>query len=69
MKRTFNCQDLMDFLEGLQSEGYELSEIEVNYRHDEDSDVEAVTFVGEDLFDEKDNQTLTSIVLMTSSDY
>lgn len=69
MKRTFNCQDLMDFLKGLQSEGYELSEIEVNYRHDEDSDVEVVTFVGEDLFDEKDNQTPTSIVLMTSSDY
>jgi len=66
MKRTFNGQDLMDYLQGLQSEGYDLSEIEVNYRYDEDSDVKKVTFVGEDLFDEKDNQTLTSIILMTN---
>jgi hypothetical protein len=55
----------MDYLQSLQSEGYELSEIEVNYRYDEDSDVKKVTFVGEDLYDEKDNQTLKSIILTT----
>lgn len=65
MRRKFNGQDLMDYLQSLQSEGYELSEIEVNYRYDDDSDVKKVTFVGEDLYDEKDNQTLKSIILTT----
>ena len=66
-KRKFSCQDLMDYLKGLQSEGYELSEIEVNYRHDHDSDVRKVSVIEEDLYDSKTNSKLTSVMFLTKS--
>jgi len=61
------AKELLNFLLSLEDEGCDLSEIKVNYRTDEDSDVEACTFVGEDLFDEETNKVLTSIILMTSN--
>ena len=66
-KRKLNCQDIMDFLKGLQSEGYELSEIDVNYRNNHDSDVKKITRLEEDLYDEKTNSKLTSIIFLTKS--
>lgn len=60
-----NAQDLFDFLVELKNEGTDLSSVVVNYRHNPDSDVERVTFFGEDLFDEQTNSRLTSIVMMT----
>ena len=57
----------MDFLKGLQSEGYELSEIDVNYRNNHNSDVKKVTRLEEDLYDEKTNSKLTSIMFLTKS--
>ena len=58
-----NAQELLEFLQELEQDGVDLSQVSVNYRHDDDSDVEVVRFVGEDLFDEETNSVLTSIVL------
>jgi hypothetical protein len=58
-----NAQELLEFLRELEQDGVDLSQVSVNYRHDDDSDVEVVRFVGEDLFDEETNSVLTSIVL------
>lgn len=60
-----NAQDLFEFLVELKNEGIDLSEVKVNYRHNPDSDVDRVTFFGEDLFDAETNSRLTSIVMMT----
>ena len=67
MSKQLNCQDLMDFLRGLQSEGYELSEIDVNYRNNHNSDVKKVTRLEEDLYDKWTNSKLTSIMFLTKS--
>lgn len=60
-----NAQELYEFLVELKNEGIDLSDVNVNYRHNPDSDVEKVTFFGEDLFDAETNSRLTSIVMMT----
>lgn len=52
---------LRQFLNEIEAEGNDLSLIEINFRHDEDSDVVPLVHVFEDLCDE-DNNTLTSIV-------
>lgn len=58
-----NAQNLLDFLLELEQDGIDLSLVGVNYRHDDDSDVEVVGSVSEDLFHENDNSLLTSIIL------
>lgn len=55
---------LMNFLIDLENQGYNLKDIEVNYRQDYDSDIESIEIVEEDLFDEKTNSVLKSIVLV-----
>lgn len=60
-----SAQDLLEFLLELKEGGSDLSKVEVYYRYDSDSDVEAVNFVEEDLFDEETNSILTSIVIKT----
>lgn len=52
---------LRQFLNEIEAEGNDLSLIEINFRHDEDSDVVPLGYVFEDLY-EQDNNTLTSIV-------
>jgi hypothetical protein len=42
--------------------GIDLNEVTINYRYDEDSDVEIIASVEEDLFDEQTNNILTSII-------
>lgn len=42
-----------------------LSELEVNFRVDFDSDVKDINYVIEDLFDEETNSILESVVLCT----
>lgn len=59
------AQDILEFLLELEEGGSDLSNIEVYYRYDSDSDVELVNFVEEDLFDEETNSVLTSIVIKT----
>jgi hypothetical protein len=55
----------MDYLTGLQKMGEDLSSITINYRYDDDSDVEVVRLLEEDLYDQETNSRLTSIVFLT----
>ena len=61
-----NAQKLLEFLLELETDGVDLSKVSINYRHDDDSDVEVVRFVGEDLFDQETNSILESIVLQSN---
>ena len=59
-----NGQELVDRLNAIAKEhNVPLSEIEVKYRVDFNSDVEEVNWVGEDLFDEETNTKLKSVIL------
>lgn len=57
------AHDLLTFLHDLERRGLDLATIEVNFRHDFDSDVTEVGGVCEDLYDAETNSRLTSIVL------
>jgi len=60
--------DLLTFLHDLERRGFDLATIEVNFRHDFDSDVTEVEGVCEDLYDAETNSRLTSIVLYGEED-
>ena len=60
-----NAQKLLEFLLELEADGVDLSQVSVNYRDNDDSDVEVVNYVGEDLFDQETNSILESIVLQS----
>jgi hypothetical protein len=62
-KKILTAQKLFDYLSRLKDDGNDLSKISVNYRYDDDSDVESCSVVGEDLFDEETNSILESIIL------
>ena len=67
--KQLTAQELFDFLKDLKKQGLNLNKIDVNYRYDYDSDVKQVRNVDEDLYDEVDNSTLTSICLVTHPNY
>lgn len=62
-----NAQKLLDFLLELEQDGIDLSLVGINYRQNDDSDVKAVNFVGEDLFHENDNSLLISIIFQNDN--
>lgn len=59
------AKKLLKFLLELKQDGVDLSKVSINYRYDDDSEVEVVNFVGEDLFDQETNSILKSIVLQS----
>ena len=61
-KKIFTAQDLYDYLTELQHYEIDLGKISLNYRTDENSDVEIITGVCEDLFDAETNNQLESIL-------
>jgi hypothetical protein len=61
------AQNLYKILEEMKSEGIDLSKVTINYRTNPDSDVEVITYVGEDLYDSSTNSVLESIVLMADA--
>jgi hypothetical protein len=63
--KQLTAQELFDWLKQLKKDGVNLKKVDVNYRHDYDSDVEEVCCVDEDLRDPSDNETLISICLVT----
>jgi|TARA_R110000868_G_scaffold96088_3_gene264300 hypothetical protein len=63
---SMTANDLFHYLKDLKKAGYDLKTIKVNIREDRDSDVSEARVVEEDLFDENDNTTLTSIVLIAN---
>lgn len=64
--KPLTAQKLFEFLNEMKIDGYDLEKITINYRTDPDSDVEVVTYVGEDLYDET-NTELKSLVLMADA--
>jgi hypothetical protein len=58
------AKELLNELVTLENNGHDLKNIEVYYRNNPDSDIETMSFVCEDLYDEETNNILTSIVLM-----
>jgi hypothetical protein len=68
--KPLTAQKLFEVLNELKIDGYDLEKVTINYRTDSDSDVEVVTYVGDDLYDAETNSVLESIVLMAdASDY
>jgi hypothetical protein len=64
------AKQLLQELQAIERFGHDLSRITINYRSNPDSDVEVVTYIGEDLYDANTNNILESLVLMTdASDY
>jgi hypothetical protein len=61
-----NAQELLDKLNLLIDDGYNLSSIEVSYRHNEDSDVNQVNEISEGLYDDETNSILKEIILTTN---
>lgn len=64
--KPLTAQKLFEVLNEMKIDGYDLETITINYRTDSDSDVEVVTYVGEDLYDET-NTELKSLVLMADA--
>lgn len=64
--KQLTAYDLKRFLMNLESDGLNLKKIVVNYRQDDDSEVEEVKAVWEDLYDAETNSTLESIMLVTN---
>lgn len=62
-KKQLTAAQLLNYLILLEEQGNDLNKIKVNYRKDDDSDVKTIRSVGEDLYDEKTNSKLESIIL------
>ena len=63
--KVLTAKKLLNYLNDLKKDGHDLSKITINYRFDADSDVEACTYIMEDLFDPETNNVLESICLLT----
>jgi hypothetical protein len=60
------AQELLDKLNSLKDDGYNLSNIEISYRHNEDSDVKQVNELSEGLYDAETNSVPIEIILTTN---
>ena len=62
------ANQLLKFLQNVEQQvnsyGKTLEDVEVNFRRSDDSDIEQTDYVGVDLFDEKTNKVIESIVIM-----
>jgi hypothetical protein len=66
-KKPLTAQKLLAFLLETQTQ-HDLSKVAIYYRYDRDSEEETIYEVEEDLYDEEDNSTLTSIMLYSNSE-
>jgi len=64
-KKPLTAKKLLNFLLDLEKSEIDLSSVDILYRYDRDSDETNIYEVEEDLYDENDNVTLTSIMLLT----
>jgi hypothetical protein len=62
------AENLLNYLLELENQGHDLSKINLNFRINFDSDVEKINFCFEDLFCEKDNATLKSLIFLTDDE-
>jgi hypothetical protein len=67
-KKPLTAKKLLNFLLSLENKGIDLKNVDVLYRYDRDDDENNVYEVEEDLYDENDNSTLTSIMLLTNGE-
>jgi hypothetical protein len=67
-KKPLTAKKLLNFLLALDEDGVDLANVHILYRYDRDSDEANVYEVEEDLYDENDNVTLTSIMLLTNGE-
>jgi hypothetical protein len=67
--KPLTAQKLFEILNEMKIDGYDLDSITINYRTDPDSDVEVVTYVGEDLYDETNTELKSLILMADASDY
>tara|TARA_Y100000114_G_scaffold151893_1_gene169347 strand:- start:922 stop:1125 length:204 start_codon:yes stop_codon:yes gene_type:complete len=62
------ANQLLKFLQNVEQQvksyGKTLEDVEVNFRRSDDSDIEQTDYVGVDLFDQKTNKVIESIVIM-----
>jgi hypothetical protein len=65
--KPLTAEKLLQELLSMKKIGHDLSSITINYRQDLDSEVELVTYVGEDLYDADTNNVLESIVFMSDA--
>lgn len=65
--KPITANDLLQFFEQLQADGHDLSKIAINFRTDNDSDVQPCVAVEEDLFDAETNSRLESIVFLANN--
>ena len=63
-RKPLTAKKLLKFLTKLETEGVDLEEVTINFRENRDSDECEATIVEEDLYDERDNSTLTSIMFL-----
>lgn len=68
IKKPLTAKKLLNFLLSLENKGIDLKNVDVLYRYDRDDDENNVYEVEEDLYDENDNSTLTSIMLLTNGE-
>ena len=66
-KKPLTAQKLLEFLLETQTQ-QDLSKVVIYYRYDRDSEEETIYEAEEDLYDEDDNSTLTSIMFYTNSE-
>jgi uncharacterized FlaG/YvyC family protein len=66
-KKPLTAKKLLEFLLETEKQ-FDLSNVHIYYRYDRDSEEEVVYEVEEDLYDEDDNATLTSIMFYTNSE-
>jgi hypothetical protein len=67
-KKPLTAKKLLNFLLALEENEVDLNIVNIYYRYDRDSDEEVVFEVEEDLYDENDNVTLNSIMLLTNGE-
>jgi hypothetical protein len=67
-KTPLTAKKLLNFLLALEEEEIDLNIVHIYYRYDRDSDEEVVYEAEEDLYDENDNVTLNSIMLLTNGE-
>jgi hypothetical protein len=65
-RKPLTAKKLLKFLLDLEEDGVDLKNVEVLYRYDRDDDEVNVCAVEEDLYDENDNVTLTTIMLLAN---
>ena len=58
-------KELRNTLTILENLNGNIDNVEINFRKTDDSDVEKINYIEEDLFDEQTNNKLTSIVFKT----